>query len=61
MGSTWVSKTIAEEQKTKKFKRNFERLCLANSCCEFNQIYCVAYPTWGTAIMQKWCALEKGP
>ena len=34
---------------------------LSHKCCEFNQISCVAYPTWWTAIMHKWCALEKGP
>ena len=27
--------------------------------CKFNQFFCVAYPTWWTAIIQKWCALEK--
>ena len=25
------------------------------------KFYCVVYPTWWTAIMQKWYALEKGP
>ena len=48
-------------EKTKKLKRSFEPPHLANGCCEFNQLCCVAYPTWGTAIIQKWCALEKGP
>ena len=43
----------------KKLTRNFECPYLANGCCEFNQICCVAYPTWWTVIMQKWCALEK--
>ena len=50
-----------KKKKTKKLKRNFECPYLANGCYEFNQICCVAYPTWGTAIMQKWCVLETGP
>ena len=48
-----------KKKKTKKLKRNFECPYLASSCCKVNQICCVVYPTWGTAIMQKWRALEK--
>ena len=50
-----------KKKKKKKLERNFECPYLTNGSCEFNHIYCVAYPTWGTAIMQKWCVLEKGP
>ena len=56
-----VAGPMRHKKKRKKLKRNFERPNLANGCCEFNQICCVAYPTWQTIIMQKWCALEKGP
>ena len=49
-----------KKKKTKKLKRNFECLYLANGCCEFNQIFCVAYPTWGTAIMQNGVLWRRG-
>ena len=45
----------------KKLKQNFEHPYLANGRCEFNQICCVVYPTWQTAIVQKLDAVEKGP
>ena len=56
-----IEAPVWHKKKKTKLKQNFERLYLANGCCEFNQICCVAYPTWGTATMQKWYALEKGP
>ena len=50
-----------KKKKTKKLKQTFACPYLTNGCCEFNQMCCVAYPTLGTATMQKWCVLEKGP
>ena len=50
-----------KKKKMKKLKQTFERSYPANGYCKFNQICCVACPTWRTVVMQKLCALEKGP
>ena len=40
-------------KKAKKLNPKIECPYLANSCCEFNNICYVAYPTWWAVIVQK--------